>query len=319
MAKYKVFSLLHFSCKPTKTPAQKASPAPHVATNLSFGIINGTYNLTIFSGTYATNSTLYDIGALSFYNYTFFLLPGESINVDIYDEKNDTPLSWRNVTLEFINTNRAFNVTTQNSSQFVSGLDIGEWQINYFADDYEARSYFVNIENGSYESVRLYLLNDTLATTFEVEVLDENDIPVEGFLVSLLRYFINSNSYDIVEMGKTNTEGKTPLWVEQFNADYQFVIRDNVTGSIFYTSIGQKLTSGSIRININTGDPTLSSFWATVDTDTTLTFSNTTNSFYYTFASLSNVVIEGCLDVTRRTGTVSELICNNCNSKEGGE
>lgn len=276
-------------------------------------VVNGTYNITITASGYATNSTTYTVTS-SYHNHTFFLLTGESVIIDVYDEKLNTPLTWRNVTIEFVHDTMAFNTSTGNATLFYGGLALGEWKLIYYANDYDRRYYYVNIENGSYNPLRLYLLNDTLSTLLTIEILDQNDVPLSGYLVQSLRYFLNSNSYDIVEMGETNTEGKTPLWVEQYNADYQFIIKSSITGGILKLVPGQKITSTTQRVNVNLGDDTLKSIWVTSGAATNITYSETTNKFYYTFSSLSGAISNACLKVTRLSGMAEEEVCYTCNS-----
>jgi hypothetical protein len=281
---------------------------------LDFAVIPGAYNMTFYGSGYATNLTDYTIGSLGLYNYTFYVFTGESLNFQIYDEQLDSLITWENITLQFIHPSRSFQLSRNNASDFISGLDLGEWKIVYYGPSYDTRYYYIDITNGSYQGVKLYALNSTVSDSLLVEVLDENDVVVSDAVVYLMRYFLTSNSYDLVEMGKTNVEGKVPLWVELYNADYKFMVKPSITGTVWHLGSGQKITSSTYRININRGDSTLSSFWLTASgAYTNLNYSTTAKTFYYTYSSMDGAIKKGCLVVTRETGSTTETICNTCN------
>ncbi len=189
--------------------------------------------------------------------------------------------------------------------------------IDYDTQGFSQRNFFLrkaSLGNNITKVLNLYLINSSIATTVEINVVDNEDQPKADVFVKILRRFIGNNSFKEVEVAKTDDDGSTVARLVLNDEFYKFVIQeDNVT---IFTSTERKILSDQIFIRI--GD--LAEFLDTINkidnlefTLTNTTLANGSVDFTFFYNDLENIVREGCLRV-RSKGIVDNEICEICSS-----
>lgn len=189
--------------------------------------------------------------------------------------------------------------------------------IDYDTQGFSQRNFFlrkVTLGNNITKTLNLYLINSSIATTVEINVVDNEDQPKVNVFIKVLRRFIGNNSFKEVEVAKTDDDGSTVVRLVLNDEFYKFVIQeDNVT---IFTSTERKILSSQIFIRIGE----LAEFLETINkvdnlefTLTNTTLANGSVDFTFFFNDLENIVREGCLRV-RAKGIVDTEICETCSS-----
>lgn len=76
-------------------------------------------------------------------------------------------------------------------------------------------------------NITLYSLNSVYTVPFQFIAKDYLLNFYSGYYLALLRWYPENNTYRVVEMARTNTEGSTVMNVELNNADYRVALYDN--------------------------------------------------------------------------------------------
>lgn len=152
------------------------------------------------------------------------------------------------------------------------------------------------------------------STTFEVTVYDEAYNLQEGVIVKTQRYYIGNNSYETVDMGLTDTFGKTLTHLQLEDAFYKFIIERNNTILWSSTPIKPYCTSAPCSLVL------VMSGEGAIDYEP---FVNVSNFYYnlswnasgtdlvkYEWAVTDGVARTGRLLVTKLAGTTTTTICN---------
>lgn len=117
---------------------------------------------------------------------------------------------------------------------------------NYYFD----RGRITNISQDIY----LYLLNAEHSTTFIQELLDQNLIGIPGAYINILRYYPANNTFNTVQVSKTDDNGKTVGFYQVETVDYKHIITLN--GSVIFTDNPRKISVEELpaRIKFILGD-----------------------------------------------------------------
>lgn len=197
----------------------------------------------------------------------------------------------------------ATNITAQ---QFcISPQDetfLSDSQIQYEKDDYVKRSYYLTNASltNTTNSIKLVLLNETLSTSFIIDVIDENQIPVPDVYINIQRYYPGLGIFATTEMGLTDTQGSTIGHFEAETEDYKITIY-NGTEVLFQSGV-QKVfcrdTPCTLTFQIGSTPVTQ---WANFGNLTNLIWSLDYNSssetWTYTYVDISGLSVTGRLDV----------------------
>lgn len=313
------------------TVSSKSILIPTVATsgtNLSFywsiGLVNGsgTYyfntsslNQTVNKGTpLIVNSTTCDAGYSSALNFTSFYETNRT-NINFtsvkyyitYGLSGNSSANQINNSLSNIN---AFSICINNSQPY---YNIGYGEIQYQVDGESARRYYIfsgtRVTNTTV-NIPIYSLDTTLSTSFLITAQNTALTPYENYYIGLLRWYPEINSYQTVELGKTDDKGQTVLRVKTEDVDYRFAIYqpDGTLIQLF----------APVRLICQTNPCTYTLYVDTNPLDLTtwnniqesLTFDTTTNKFTFIWNDPSQASQTMNLTVYKQGTISSEIVCS---------
>ena len=286
----------------------------------SFNMLQSlSYNSTIDSSLYMLDSFTHTglTGISSVYNY--YLWETNSVYISIYDEENDTILTGVNISVEIFNDDDSKVDTTTNGTVLFSDLTPGDYLIRYSATNYSERSYFVTITDRETSSINLYLLRDSEAEEITVYVFDTTGDPVENALVKMLKFYIDCNCYQTVQVEQTDFEGSAANFlVDGFNSElYKFII--SFGGTDYLETNPFKITSATLNFFIDFSDLDVTSSLGVVNgIASNLSFSNVTADFTFTYSDSGSNVVSACLKVYRELPSSSTLTNSTCISSTAG-
>lgn len=281
--------------------------------------VTGNHSINASSTLYVENSTgIFDIVLGE--NNTIYLIAANSLYLFIYDEQTNTLITDRNATIDVINyENISHTYTTDTGSTFQSGFVAGSYEINYKAENYTARSYYTTISGSDTQLIRLYLLSnlDSTHQYLSYDLVDDSAKALPNGTIKMQRYFISDNAWRTVEMSKSNDEGKGFFFAELYDASYRFVIEYG--GLTRKTTAQSKLDTRDLLFSINLLDLGLDHYFFSGDVATSLSYSNTTKVYTYTFNGVGVTDIEsGRLMVTKILPQTRLTVCNSTLAGDSG-
>lgn len=265
----------------------------------------GNYTVTINATGFITNSTSFEyLGGQKL--VVTSLYPANEIFFNFLDENTREPV--QNVTYELISTSYADIRNTTSGQGSFEGLPSGDYEIKYNSGGYNQRSYFFSVPlvNNQESNFTMYLINTSDATSFILTVTDQQNVPIDNSIVSLLRYYVIGNDlvYEVVEMMRPNFNGETPFSAYPNTVDYVFRVTRNKevifqgasTDIDDFSSTKLIDTEQFIRVNLLS-----SPFAASTEIDgfsyEPIIFINSTNTFRFSFEDSNSTVSQVCLDV----------------------
>ncbi len=280
--------------------------------NITFNITAGDYLLNITASGYANNETE-NVTFSTNGSFTWTLFAENSLYLFFYDERTDLLVDDRNVTAEILGPSSAVNHTTSTGSLFISGFDIGSYEIRYFAPGYQTKSYFTTINSLSTQRIDLYMITNTSSSLILFSLFDEKGTPVFNSTLKALRFFLIDNAYLTVNMEKTDSNGEAGLYLEPNDVYYQFIVDKD--GKTIGTFGPQKIFSENVVLPIVLQEDVLTSWNAVRDSiSTSLTFDNDTSIVTYTWNDASGITLQGCVYVTEYTSLSTISHGPNCTS-----
>ena len=282
---------------------------------ITYFLINGTYGLNFLSNDYANQFNLLilnDTGFNFLYNYTFQVFTTNSINFTFFDEiigKNKNFFNGTAVSFNIISEGvYAQNFTTNNATFFIDLLTPSDYRITYSSAKYKARNFYFSLANRSHNILNLYLLSLGNSTDVVITSKDESGNLIQNATLSLLRYYVDSNSYVTVAMERTNEQGEAIFDVDFDDAFYQTLGKYK---EFQVLTSGTKIFSTTLTIKIDTLTNPFSGIDAVTRVRSNITFNNETQTFSFFFS-------DG--DGLSRTGTLriyegDTIVCEN--SAEG--
>ena len=286
--------------------------------NISFNL-TGNYTVNISSTNYISNVT--NLTFIETENKFIHLTSTNSLYLFIYDEQNKTLITDRNVTIDVINYDNISNTYTIDTGvTFQSGFAVGDYEINYKAEDYTPRSYYVTISGGDTQTLNLYLLIDTNQDNTHlyknIEVLDDSATSLANATVKMQRYYISENSWETVEMAKTNDNGESFLFAELYDVPYRFVI--DYQGATKKVTTQTKLDTRDLFFTISLIDIGLDTFYEIGNAATNIIFSNTTKVWTYNFDAGTTPLEQSRFHVFQTENSEITTICNETIVSQSG-
>jgi hypothetical protein len=277
-----------------------------IVRNLIYGL---TINNTGYSDTYKTVTPLNASN-----NYTFTFLTLNTFEITVYNETTNTRILTTNTTLQVISDVFAANYTFSNGSFNISFLTPSSYILRYFIgtnDTDNIRDYYVTLNPYSYNYIRLYAVDSDISNIYNAIIQDQATARVSGAIVSLLRYYVENNSYHTVEMTETDTNGNAVFRVVPNVIPYKFSILSD--GQTFFTT-PTKLISSSNTYTINLEENPLTSYTAMQGVYRNLSFNNATLTYTFVWSDPNNIVSSACLSVEQQTIRGNNLISNTCSN-----
>jgi len=187
--------------------------------------------------------------------------------------------------------------------------------VEYESTGYEKREYYFDnflMQSGFVHDITLYNINEDDGEGILITVVDNLDDPIQDAIIEVQKYFVGSNTYEVVAMGNTDDNGQDYLFLDQAETFYRFIIiQDN---EVIFTSSLQKITLSSLTISVVPAPigETLGEF---AGVNSILSFSNTTRTFTDVFTDTQGVSSNNCLMVTRpNLFNQTTVICNTCST-----
>jgi len=293
------------------------------------------WEFTIFNGSESiiTTSSIREQNVSKIYleecNATYYT---ETLNFTVYDEQNlsrISPFSF-NGAFDFwlgsgsIKRNNSFsnNVTEMNlclSQNVTMKIDA---TIDYDEDIntsiYTNRFYYFDnyAINNITKNINMYLLKSAASTSFILKVQDENLLPVADALIEIYRYYPGENVFRIVQIAKTDDNGKSIGFFVTETVDYKFIIKKN--GETLLTTGQQKVIpeTSPYTLTFNTGTG-LNEPWASQNTITSLNsslvFDSDTGIVTYTYIDNSSNFTQSRLWVQKTSLTNNSAYVTICN------
>lgn len=252
--------------------------------------INMSYNITL-----TNNSVFYDLLTES--------TSTSVLNVTFKDSETKD-IIYKNVTLEVIGD--YFSASYMNDSGFIyiDLLDNDNYTLRYKGVNFNNEtnlSQTIYPEKFSYyellgdSNITLYLTNSTTARNVSVYVLDEKGDEVEGALVKVLRYDINTNSYLLDESEVTNSDGLVVMSLEIASEFYKFVIEKPI-GTIVETTSRSYIYTNEITIQVDLSEDVSDDFFQIGEVSTSFIFSGQNFRFYWN--DPNQEVTRACINVS---------------------
>lgn len=228
-------------------------------------------------------------------NYTI-AMGFSNLQITFKDENSLEIVNWTTITADLVGVYNASNFTTTSGTLNISAFYTGAYELRYDAAGYTSRVHYFNIEATDSNSITVYLLNASIAYNITNTLYDEYINTVQGFYIKLLKYYIATNSYVQVDMGKTDTQGVTILSATLNDDYYKFVITDQA-GRVYSTSDSSKIFATSLSHFIARLESISADLEVLRNLRYSLTFDNTTNLFRFQFENVAGTDINATLKV----------------------
>ena len=275
-----------------------------------------TYNITWAKNNYVNETVLLDITEpYQWHNFSVYTF--NSVDFTFKDATNLTTLDWQTITLELISSVYANNYSTTNGSIYVDLLSPTSYAARYTGANYHEQFYYFNLVNFTANSITLYLDPNSTYSEVTVTVINEIGDPVENAYVKVLKYDINSNSYLLQEIVKTDFEGKNTVHIDLNNEFYKFIVEYPLDTQVKETSPSY-ITSTSITIPITIETPVATSFFSMYDIEYSLVYNNDTQNFRFSYTDNNAVVSQACLDIDTVSITGNTDYNSSCISSATG-
>lgn len=239
-----------------------------------------------------------------------------SINYNfIYGIGNNTVKSLYGNLSSVSNFYLCINVTEE------ANYSLGYGEIQYLKDGYTDRRFYPYIDQElalPQINTTLYLLGSSSATSFLFEFKDTSLVSLEDDYASLLRWYPELNSYNTVEMGKTDEKGQTIMRVVVEDVDYRVGLN--------YPNGSLMKLADPIRFACLTSPCTYSllippadqDFTSIYDVENSLTFNRDTNVFTFVWSDTSGKTQSMTLKTYKQTGTSNIELCTQTGAGTSG-
>ena len=251
-------------------------------------------------------------------------------NLTIKDEVTKTLLNgtiggyfqvWSDNPDNFINVNLSWSHGTTNSpvSICISANETTYYsygQMEYSSSGYATKShYFSNTSfNNNTKFLDLFLNNGTSLVTFTVR--DFNDNPIEDVIIKVLSYDVATNAYTLSEVLKSDTDG-VAIGNIVLNSDwYAFILE--IDEVIFLQTLPTKITSTSKTFRINLASNLYDIYDIVEGVSHSLTFTNSTSSFSFTYNDPNSGINEACIKVVKRNIAGDTTLGQSCSASTSG-
>ncbi len=296
--------------------------------------LNDSSNINLSS----QNQTVLNLvfGNCSTYNYVLF-------NVTLIDEETQERISRINgssngtieVNIRFMNRLRTvflFNWTEIKQNNFTTSLCSSlpltptsfysiDGVIKYFVDGSNAVEYynllnFSMFQGNAFQNITLFDLNLTDSTDFQLTFKDASSQPQENILIYVYREYIPEDEFKVVEIPKTDTDGRTIVHLVRNDVVYNFVAIDieGKTVGVLNNVIAfcKDFTIGQCTVDF-IGISTEQDLYNELDDVGilyNLNFDNSTNIVVLNFLSSTNTIKTVTLEAIASAIVTNRTICN---------
>jgi hypothetical protein len=233
----------------------------------------------------------------------------DAIYIEFRDEEsNDFIL--QNISVDLIANTTSYSFTTNTS--FINFNILPErYFIRYNSLGYDEGFYIVTLEEGEFESLTLYMINSTASDLLTVTIIDEAAKNVEGAVVKLLKYDLDTNTYKVIDIRQTDVAGEVLYNVRKNEEFYKFVVE--LDGVAVRTTNPAYITADNLNIQITRSLIVGSEFFSLYGITSSVTYNNETGNFRAEYNDASNIGSNYCLSV-HKVGRSRTLINETCST-----
>lgn len=236
-----------------------------------------------------------------------------NFSIRFLDERNESLLSGRNITVEFLSDTTVYNFTTQTGTLNVSLAVPIDYTIRYRSDGYgRLRQYLIRVTNVTQPNLTLYLLNDTVSSDLAITVYDGvtlNRVPAA--IVYQQRYYLTDNSYHTVAMYSTDTSGGAYFDVEAQNQLYRFRV-DQPWLSEKTTSIPQYIEASTLNLYINNQATLGQTYFNVNGIISRVSFINSSQEFQASWTDSQAIASQFCFTIYKHGQYGQEQVNQSC-------
>jgi len=258
------------------------------------------------SQNYTTVVQTQTVSAFTVFNLTFF------------DEITQVQLT-QDIDVEFISNNNTYGFTASSGLLEASVLLGYNYTIRFDSSGYgRQRQYLISLTNETRDTLKLYLLNNTVSTDLKVTIFDGLSLQrLPDQIVYLQRYRLGTNSYETVAMYTTDQNGDAYFDIESQNELYLFRV-DNPWLTILETTVPAYIESSVLNIYLDTTDSIGEHEFSAGSITNTITFDKSTNSFTAVFNDAQAISTEICFKITQHGRYADTTINSTCTSAKSG-
>lgn len=282
------------------------SPAENISYTITHPSLATTYeNLTIINTT--ENYTI----VMAYY--------ADSIDIEIRDEITKELIDNANISIEFISDAFSFNYTTTNGTLHIDFIPGDDYDVRYYGDDYgRKRDYFFEFSDQTHNNLTLYLLNDSLSEDVVINVYDADSLaPLPNAYVYGLRYDQSTNTYDVINIYKTDINGNNIWNLEANNEYYKFMV-DLPLGDRKLITENMYVTSGTINLYVNLIETIGEEYFDRRGIVHTITYDNSSHKFIATYTDAEAIATEYCVKLQTYGAYGITTINYTCSSNAAG-
>jgi len=285
--------------------------------NISLRPASGSLNITINTWTNSYDDTIYDTSFTAKTTATSWTYKKEySLDIRFINEETKNLIDDRTITANFISDELSFNRTTTNGIINLTSLTNQEYIIQYTANEYNPRSYILTVDDDTNAIINLSLLNTTQATNVSIIVYNELGDRVEGAKVKVLKYYVSTNSFELVEIAKTNFQGETSASLELENSYYKFIIE--YLGVTVYSSGSTLIYADNLNFYIDTSTYNPELMFDLFKLTGSIDYDNSTQRVSFTWNDEQNTATQGCIKSYKWVYGVRSYFNTTCASTAAG-
>jgi len=199
------------------------------------------------------------------------------------------------------------------NSTVYNNYTMGFGEIKYKKSGYTDRSFYTfttqRLSNDTINNT-LYFLTSGTATSFLFEMLDTSLNPYPNDYLSLMRWYPSNNSYNIVEMARTDDKGQSVMRVRAEDTDYRVALYyPNGTIIKLLNPIRFACLASPCTYSVQIQETPLD-YTSIFGVETSLTFNKTTNMWLFTWNDPTQRTDQMEFKVSKETALSSTLICD---------
>lgn len=284
---------------------------------MTFNVLNGTYKITFTHPSYSTYYQNITINTSMQLNLS--ILEINTFNITFFDAQTLNPLTGENITLEIISDSFANNYTTSNGTIKAVLVIPDTYTFRFSSENYLQQFSSQTLSPSTYNNIALYMLQSSAVTNITASVYDETNQPVEGALIKVLRYDIDTNSYILQEIVETNFNGEAILHAELNSEYYKFIV--TYAGEIKFESAKTYITDSTVNFFITLTGAIGEDYFNYLGIDFSLNYDNNTETYTYTYSDGSSLTSQACLKVYFRPlygAQIYSLVDSSCLNTASG-
>ena len=258
-----------------------------------------------------TLSNAYELVNLSAYRTN-------SINFSFLYEHNESQIS-HPLTVSLVGDYASHNYTTDNGSLYVDLIYPSTYTIIYGSNLFgRERQYIFELTNRSHYNLTLYLLNNSLGSDLTVTSYDQSKLTVlEGTIIYLQRYYIDSNQFKTVAMYSSDIGGKSYFDVEQ-QSEYYKILVDSPLGTRRLTTGKFYIEAAAINLYVSLSNIVGQLFYDEESISYSMNYANSSREFSASFSDSEGVATRFCFEIKEYGRYSKEVLNSTCSGDNSG-